>query len=135
VAERPYDPVALNNLGTLHFAVGRIPEALALFEKAARHGPDDANVLTNLGNALLRSGRVDEAEDVLQRAAELDRYFYAPHVNLARVYLTRGDAAAARAELAECARISPNPSSAYAWRHEQAYLDRLEASQQAAGRR
>jgi protein O-mannosyl-transferase len=133
VAAEPPDAVPYNNLGTLYFAVGKIEEARPLYETAARLAPDSPYLLANLANAYLRLNELDRAQHILEHAAEIAPTVFQPHQLLLRVYLLRGDAERARRELDTCVLLRPDPPSAWVWRNEQAYLERLEAARRAQG--
>ena len=63
---------AYHNLGKALQDVGRMEEALAAAQVAARQRPDFAGAHSNLGLALKHHGRLDEAEEVLRRGREAD---------------------------------------------------------------
>ena len=67
---------ALSNLGTLNYMTGEYAEAAALFQRAARHEPDDHRTWGNLGDALAEiPARAGDAQTSYRRAAGLlDRY-------------------------------------------------------------
>ena len=133
LARDPVDAVAANNLGMLYFVAGRVAEALPLYERAARHATDRANVLTNLASAYTHVGRLEEAAVAARAAVAATPYAFPPRLALFRVHLLQGDVARARADLAAIRRIRPHASSAFGWRREQAYLERLEATRPPPG--
>jgi protein O-mannosyl-transferase len=124
-----------NNLATMAYADGKVAEALAGFERAARLLPGDATIHVNLGRAYWRLGRPEEAGAALERAVTLAPYDVLPHLTLARFHLAREDAAGARAELTICRRLVPLLTADRAWAPEWAELARLESAQRAGGRR
>jgi len=69
VAERnPRSTVAHVNLGLLHFAQGRLAEAMAHYRAALARNPRDVTALTNMGGALSVAGRTEEACTYYRRA-------------------------------------------------------------------
>ena len=52
-------------------STGRVPEAIAAYERALRLAPNDAGTLNDLGTALLAENKPDEALKHLERAASL----------------------------------------------------------------
>ncbi|HKA38681.1 MAG TPA: tetratricopeptide repeat protein, partial [Burkholderiales bacterium] len=53
-----------------YVGLGHLPEALAAFERAARHAPDDPALQLGVGNCLGLMGKAAEAEGVLRRLVE-----------------------------------------------------------------
>lgn len=67
----PSNPTALNNLG--YFLVERnerLPEALAMIERAVRSEPDNASFLDSLGWAHFKIGNLEEAERYMTEAVK-----------------------------------------------------------------
>ena len=62
---------ALINLGNLHYAVGHLPEAAALYEQAVRLTPDSFEGWFNLGHTHHDEGRFAEAVRCYGRGLEL----------------------------------------------------------------
>ena len=58
----PAHPDLLNVAGTLRTNQGRLPEAAALFGRAAAQAPQEPSFSFNLGLTLSRLGRLEEAE-------------------------------------------------------------------------
>lgn len=69
---------ALNEVGYGLLGRDRVPEAIAVFERAARENPSSANAWDSLAEALERGGRRDEALRASRRAAELAVRFDLP---------------------------------------------------------
>lgn len=66
---KPDDAMTLNALGyTLADRTDRLPEALALIEKAHKAQPNDPYILDSLGWVKYRMGKLDESLDLLNRA-------------------------------------------------------------------
>jgi tetratricopeptide (TPR) repeat protein len=81
---------AYNRLGYLHLHQGRHAEAEASMRRYAFVAPDLANPHDSLGEVLLTVGRYEEAEREFLRALDKQEDFYFSQLNLARLYLARG---------------------------------------------
>lgn len=69
IALRPDDAQAYNALGyTLADRTTRLPEAIALLDKALSLAPDDPFILDSVGWAQYRAGNLARAQDYLERA-------------------------------------------------------------------
>ncbi len=69
----PEDPVAGFNLGTIYESMGRVNDAIELYEKAlyfAKRPELLREVILRLGEGYAKTGRVDEALAVYERGAE-----------------------------------------------------------------
>lgn len=101
---------AWNNVGSVAYMSGDVDGAYRGFKKALdirEHYPPDAltaGVLSNLGGIETNRGNLDRAEDLLRRAVDLlehvvddPRRLIRARVNLANVYLERGNSTAADA--------------------------------------
>ncbi|HEX5227753.1 MAG TPA: tetratricopeptide repeat protein [Bryobacteraceae bacterium] len=93
VALRPDFAGALTNLANLQEEAGDFDAALASLNRALMLQPGNARIYNSLGNALGSQGRLDEALDAFQRAIELEPGYMPPRLNLAHVYLAKGDLA------------------------------------------
>jgi hypothetical protein len=122
VADDPSAAIARNNLGTLYFTAGRIPEALAEFQAANQLAPGTAAILINVGLAHQRLRQYPEAEGALERGVARAPYSMIGRLNLARVYRARGNVHGARRELDACEGLRPD----WVFRRERAQLERLE---------
>ncbi|MCR6648331.1 MAG: CHAT domain-containing tetratricopeptide repeat protein [Cellulomonas sp.] len=95
---------AEHNLGYLHFHEGRLPEALASMEAAARSlpGPVRPTALRDRSEVLLEAGLVGVADEILAQAAQmfaderLPREVAECELGRAECALLRGDPVAAR---------------------------------------
>jgi tetratricopeptide (TPR) repeat protein len=96
-----------SNIGIEYRRLGRLPEAIAAYDRALEIEPRLVGARNNRGYALLVSGRVAEAEADFRRTIELEPMFPMAHSNLGLLYLMRGDLPAAEAALRESLRISP----------------------------
>jgi tetratricopeptide (TPR) repeat protein/ubiquitin-protein ligase len=68
----PADPDIAPSLGGLYMAQKRYPEALAIFESAAKAYPSDAFAQMRLGMVQLRSRKTDEGMQAMHKALQLD---------------------------------------------------------------
>ena len=63
--------IALRGLGKTYIAMGRIPEAVAILEKAARNSPRFAELYFDLANAYTLSRKYKKAFDTYKKVIEL----------------------------------------------------------------
>ena len=87
---------ALINLGNLHYADGRLPEALALYEQATNLAPDFFEGHYNLANVLHDAGRLAEATEAYKAALAADQTHADAHFYLAVTFEKLGESADAR---------------------------------------
>jgi tetratricopeptide (TPR) repeat protein len=92
----PFLVAAVINLGNLHYADGRLPEALALYEQATNLAPDFFEAHYNLANVLHDAGRLAEAADSYVSALNVDHSHADAHFYLAVTYEKLGASADAR---------------------------------------
>lgn len=87
---------------TAFMDVGRLDEAVELFQKILQDAPNDITALNNLGITSLRLGRLEEAEKVLRKAVLVNPDYFPTHLNLAMVLRSTGniEAALTHADLA-----------------------------------
>jgi len=107
VALCPNDALSYASLAEVLSCMGRTEEALEAAAQALRLKPviPDGH-LADVGTAYAVAGRYEEARAPLQRF--LSRYNWLPfHLMLAAVYGELGQAAEARAEVAEVLRLNP----------------------------
>lgn len=83
LAADPYLVAALINLGNLHYARGRLAEALALYDQAIALAPDYFEAHYNRANVLHDGGRFAEAAEAYGAALELDPDHAEAHFYLA----------------------------------------------------
>jgi Flp pilus assembly protein TadD len=87
----PHYPVAHLNLGLVHAAQGKYPEAIAAFERALSLDPGSAELTALLGYALARSGKRAQATALLaELQAKSSREFVQPFA-IGLVHLGLGD--------------------------------------------
>lgn len=94
IAERPNDPFFYELKGQILYELGKIREAVPMYQKAADLRQDDPLILTGLGAALLETGDpalVDRAIAALDHAKRLDSEFPNTWRLLATGYHARGD--------------------------------------------
>ncbi len=86
---------------------GRLQEAISSFERAAALAPWDASIPNRLGIALYQRKNWKGAEEAFRRALRVRPRNVDARVNLAQLYLTRGQEAQAAESLKEAARLAP----------------------------
>jgi len=79
-------------LGWAYSFVGRLNEAIAQCEIAIQLDPEFGNPYNDIGVYLMQQERMDDAIPWLERAKSAKRYDprHFPHINLGRIYLTKG---------------------------------------------
>jgi adenylate cyclase len=138
IALNPNDADGIARLGNILNWTGRPEEAIRLVKKAMRLNPVyPVWYLWNLGHAYFLTNRYEEAIETLNRVLDPNPDHLPAHVYLAASYGELGRQAEARAEAAECERLSPQTSTE-AWRQrlpykDQAVLERLFDSLRKAG--
>ncbi len=70
---------ALTEVGSQLLGSGRVTEAIAVLERAARENPGSANAWDNLAEALDQGARLEDALHASRRAVELAKRFDLPH--------------------------------------------------------
>lgn len=99
-------------------AGGRLAEAEGLLNKVLKTAPGEAAALNLLGTIRAQQGRLDEAETFFARAVRGDGRPTGARMNLARLYLLKGEPDKSAAELNEVLRQEPaNAEAGYrlAW--------------------
>jgi tetratricopeptide (TPR) repeat protein len=81
---------AYNQLGYIAFWEGDYERAVSLLQRYAFLAPDLANPHDSLGEILMYMGRYEEAEAEFRKALGKEREYLPSILNLARVYLDRG---------------------------------------------
>ena len=107
-------------LGWTYSMQGRVEEAIAECHKAIAVDPDFGNPYNDIGAYLVELGDLAGAIPWLEKAKQAPRYEPRkyPYVNLARIYLRRGQWAGALQELKEAVRIAPRDPQARKLLHE-----------------
>jgi tetratricopeptide (TPR) repeat protein len=91
-ARHPLACLALNNLGALHRAAGRVDQALDCYERAAAASPTHVESRFNAAMIYLERGRVNDAIASLEQAAALQPNHEQIQVQLGLAYLRDGRA-------------------------------------------
>jgi tetratricopeptide (TPR) repeat protein len=78
----PRHAIALNNLGSAFYKLGRYKEAETHFHQAIRIKPDFPDAHSNIGSMLLLKGQYADAEIFLRRALRLNPRFVEARINL-----------------------------------------------------
>jgi TolB-like protein/Tfp pilus assembly protein PilF len=99
LALAPADLGVLRSSASLLQSLGRLDEALALYEALVRRDPVNVTALVNLGIAQANAGRFDAALDSLRTALSLAPGRGQTHYGLGVALLGQGDAAGALAEI------------------------------------
>lgn len=92
---------------------GQTAEALRRFEEAATYGRGIKEAFNNLGSVLAEHGLESAAIDRFERAAALDWRYALPRWNLFRIHKKTGQWEAARRQLTEIIRATPDDFRAY----------------------
>ena len=88
-------------------------DALAAFEKAGQHSPDDADVQSNLGLALYAAGRYAESADHSRKALALQPDLAAAFNNLGNAQAALGDQTLALANYEQAIALRPDYAEPY----------------------
>ncbi len=102
---------ALYLCGTALLQLGRLPEAIDVFTRAARLRPDIPDVQNNLAVAYQSVGEVDAAIRAYRSAIDLNPDFDLAHANLARLLESAGRFAEAEISMRRALRIKPAESA------------------------
>jgi len=105
---------AFTFLGWTYSMMGRLSDAIEECKKAIKTDNTFGNPYNDIGAYLIEMGRFDEAIPWLKKAMKAERYEprHFPHVNLARVYVLKGNFIAAINHLKKSLEIEPNNPSA-----------------------
>ena len=97
-------------LGWAYSFLGRLNEAIAQCEIAIQLDPEFGNPYNDIGVYLMQQERLDDAIPWLERAKSAKRYEprHFPHINLGRIYLTKGMLQKALAEFNDALKINPD---------------------------
>jgi tetratricopeptide (TPR) repeat protein/lysophospholipase L1-like esterase len=102
------DPSSMfNNQGSALQARGKIPEAIASFQKAVELNPRNVSARHNLGETLKSAGRIEEAAAEFQKALEIDPEYSPAHYSLGLVLLEKKQRADASAHFERALKASP----------------------------
>ena len=97
-------------LGWAYSFLGRLNEAIAQCEIAIQLDPEFGNPYNDIGVYLMQQQRFDDAIPWLERAKSAKRYDprHFPHINLGRIYLTKGMLQKALEEFHGALKINPD---------------------------
>lgn len=87
----PNDPMIQNNLGSLYFNMGQIPEAKACYEKSVQLNPSYSEAWMNLGSACGMLKQYDEAVTNYLKAIKYDPNLAQAYYYLGLTYRFKGD--------------------------------------------
>ena len=128
IEHNPTAWLAYNNLGNTYFATGRVPEAIAAYEKALELNPSMSEAHNNLGRVLDHQGRVPEAIVHYEEALKYDPHFGVAQTNLAHALARMGLLDQAIYHYQQALLVNPNDHDALA------NLTRLKAGQKTPSR-
>src|SRR5437899_8429460 len=111
------DPEILNLLGVSYRRLARYPEALAMFDQAARLSPNNAAIQSNRGNVLLDLDDGARAEAVFAKLARAEPRNSDYQRQLGRALLRQGKSAAAMTRLRQAVTLKKD--------HVDAWLDMI----------
>jgi len=111
---------AYTYMGWAYSMLGDFEKAIELCMKAIEIDPDFGNPYNDIGSYLIALGRLDEAIPWLKKAITARRYEprHYPHMNLARVYLMKGQFKDALLEVENAIRLAPDYKPAHVLRHQ-----------------
>ena len=96
-------------LGWVYSSVHRYEDAIQECKTAIAVDPDFGNPYNDVGSYLMKLGKLDEAIPWLEQAKIAKRYGARqyPHMNLGRLYLSKGDQLSAIREFGKAVEIEP----------------------------
>ncbi len=100
-------PEALNMLGAIRIAQGRLGEAVPLLTQGRTAAPRDPFLARNLGRALAGLGRIAEAEEAFRAAIKLQPGFAETRLDLAHLQHHHGKLEEAENGLRQLLRLTP----------------------------
>jgi tetratricopeptide (TPR) repeat protein len=99
-----------NNLGSISFFLGKVPEADQAWVRALQLDPNNLNALRNRAIVFIQVGRVAEGIQVLEALVKQDPNDVASLINLSRAYFQSGNKAGAIQCAQQVLKVSPgNP--------------------------
>jgi len=113
VAKCPNNPRAHNNLGADLMGEGRVPEAIAQYEQAARIKPDYATAECNLGTAWAKLGQLTEAVRHFERATQIQPDYAKAQNDLGVILMQLGRPQEAIGHFREMLRTNPDYAEAH----------------------
>ncbi|MCS6998690.1 MAG: tetratricopeptide repeat protein [Aquificaceae bacterium] len=111
---------AYTYMGWAYSMMGEFEQAIELCLKAIEIDPEFGNPYNDIGSYLIALGRLEEATPWLKRAISARRYEprHYPHMNLARLYLMKGQFKDALKEVENAIKIAPDYKPAHTLRHQ-----------------
>ena len=113
IAARPDFTVAYDRLALLYRETGRIQQAIATLESAARDGVADAASLAALGGYLQEAGNFERSVEVLQAALKLNPAEMEAYEKLGVTYTRMGRYADAHRMFDHMLSVAPNSATTY----------------------
>jgi tetratricopeptide (TPR) repeat protein len=96
------------NLGVALDRQGRLPEAVAEYQRALDRNPNHKEALNYLGVSLVRQGKLDQAAREFERLISTDPDNADAHTNLGAVFLTQKKESLAEREFRTALQLSPD---------------------------
>jgi tetratricopeptide (TPR) repeat protein len=93
------DDLLFYNLGMAYGEMSLLEEALAAFERAVALNPQNAENFFGLGLIAQADGQTERALSALVKAVDIDPHHWEARIILTRIYLDKGQLAAARIHL------------------------------------
>jgi tetratricopeptide (TPR) repeat protein len=104
---------AYDEVGASMQELGRVPEAMDLFQQALRIDPDSATAHVDLGNALLAQGRLNDAIRHYEKALRIRPDYPEAHIDLGGVLLQAGKIQEAIEQYKQALRLNPDYAEAH----------------------
>jgi tetratricopeptide (TPR) repeat protein len=101
---------ALNTLGYVRLAQGKVDDAIAAFKQYAAVSPAEPNPHDSLAEALMAAGRYDEAETAFNAALEISPTFGAAWTGIAQGRFLQGNWVGGHEALTNAATAYPRPN-------------------------
>jgi Tfp pilus assembly protein PilF len=92
----PRNSETADRLGLLVGQQGRLDEAISLFKQALEYDPKNSSAINNIAVAYMQSGKGDDAVAALQYGIQVAPDYDTLYLNLARIWVNRGDRIRAR---------------------------------------
>lgn len=108
VKETKSSPDVIKKLGIVHLNLKEFDEAKACFEQILKASPNDIDALTSLTQILQVQGRDEEALEIYNKLLSIDAKNVSYHINIANIYLKKGDNEKALETLLSAKEIAPD---------------------------
>lgn len=111
---------AYTYMGWAYSMMGELEKAIELCHRAIEIDPDFGNPYNDIGSYMIALGNLDEAILWLRKAMVARRYEprHYPHMNLAKVYLLKGQHRDALVEVENAIRLAPDYRPAHVLKHQ-----------------